>query len=468
MVMSALIILPLLAFAGFATDFGSWYAQLSRMQRAGDAAALAGVVWLPDMSKATTVALDVAERNGYVDGQDGISIAVSSPGPGQLTVDIHDEAADQYFSQLFIDRLALDRSSTAEFVHPPRLGNPDNIFGNSSMAVGPGQPNIFPAINAPYTERKDGDPFATRCLDSTSYYACTSPNPQYNPAGYTLAVDIPAGVSSVDVEVLDAGYLDLADGGTEFDTDLLQGLVDPSTDPDPGIDAVFELRGTDNTPVTITDNPPLTPGDCGGANPTLRSRSDMAVGIDVWTPLCQLASPTPGVYPLSIRNSGVPGSPEVGHGSNAFSVRAVADGGSGPQPQVYAVDVMSVLASAELGTSNFYLAEIQEENAGRTLLVELFDPGDGTGRSDLELFGPGGAPWPCRRSVAGGGTVTLDPCRFQTADTAGVSLYDDQFVQLEFDLPIGYTCGTDCWWTIEYDFAVAGHRPHHLDRAHAG
>ena len=86
MIMSALLILPLLAFAGFATDVGSWYAQASRMQRAADAAALAGVVWLPDATQAETVALDVAERNGFADGVDGITVTVQQVGPDRLNV----------------------------------------------------------------------------------------------------------------------------------------------------------------------------------------------------------------------------------------------------------------------------------------------------------------------------------------------------------------------------------------------
>ena len=53
--MSALLMLPLLAFAGFAVDIGYWYTHANRMQRAADAAALAGVVWMPNDEKAETV-----------------------------------------------------------------------------------------------------------------------------------------------------------------------------------------------------------------------------------------------------------------------------------------------------------------------------------------------------------------------------------------------------------------------------
>src|SRR5690349_18516080 len=74
LVLAALMLLPLLAFAGFATDVGAWYARANRMQRAADAASLAGVVWMPDLAQARTVALATAQRNGFVNGQNDITI----------------------------------------------------------------------------------------------------------------------------------------------------------------------------------------------------------------------------------------------------------------------------------------------------------------------------------------------------------------------------------------------------------
>ena len=65
--LTALIILPLLLISAMAVDYGGWYSQGARMQRAADAAALAGVVWLPDLATATTVAQSTAKANGYDD-----------------------------------------------------------------------------------------------------------------------------------------------------------------------------------------------------------------------------------------------------------------------------------------------------------------------------------------------------------------------------------------------------------------
>ncbi len=59
------MIIPLMAFAALAVDVGSWYARTTEMQKAADAAALAGVVWAPDYSKARTVAAKTLTDNGF-------------------------------------------------------------------------------------------------------------------------------------------------------------------------------------------------------------------------------------------------------------------------------------------------------------------------------------------------------------------------------------------------------------------
>ena len=50
MILTSLMIVPLLGFAGFAVDVGAWYSRASSLQRASDAAALAGVVLQPDFA----------------------------------------------------------------------------------------------------------------------------------------------------------------------------------------------------------------------------------------------------------------------------------------------------------------------------------------------------------------------------------------------------------------------------------
>ena len=56
MIMTALLLVPLLAFAGLAVDVGGWYARGTQLQRAADAAALAGAALMPDFPAAQTEA----------------------------------------------------------------------------------------------------------------------------------------------------------------------------------------------------------------------------------------------------------------------------------------------------------------------------------------------------------------------------------------------------------------------------
>ena len=85
--LTALLMVPLMAFIGFAVDLGAWYARAGQIQAASDSASLAGVTYLPDFAAAQAAALEVAERNGFVDGVDGITIDVSVPDAQQLQVE---------------------------------------------------------------------------------------------------------------------------------------------------------------------------------------------------------------------------------------------------------------------------------------------------------------------------------------------------------------------------------------------
>jgi Flp pilus assembly protein TadG len=62
--LTTLLLLPLLAFVGFAVDLGAWHARAAQLQGVAEAAALAGVTRLPSEAAARTEVLEVAARNG--------------------------------------------------------------------------------------------------------------------------------------------------------------------------------------------------------------------------------------------------------------------------------------------------------------------------------------------------------------------------------------------------------------------
>ena len=62
--MVGLLLIPMLIFAAFGVDLASWYARISELQRAADAAALAGAVWMPDIGEARIQANASLVSNG--------------------------------------------------------------------------------------------------------------------------------------------------------------------------------------------------------------------------------------------------------------------------------------------------------------------------------------------------------------------------------------------------------------------
>ena len=67
--------IALMALCAVVVDVAWYWTNNLRMQRAADAAALAGVVWLPgNQGRATTAARDEAAKNGYTNGVDGVVV----------------------------------------------------------------------------------------------------------------------------------------------------------------------------------------------------------------------------------------------------------------------------------------------------------------------------------------------------------------------------------------------------------
>lgn len=147
-VMTALLLIPLMVFAAYGVDLASWYSRISYLQKSADAAALAGTVWMPDLTTASTVACDSLRRNGIdcastTDGID-VSIAVGSTA-NSLRVQITDNNPKRYFSQVIGHQQTLTRSAEAEYNLPIPLGSPLNYFGGNSNK------NTFTRVDTPAT-----------------------------------------------------------------------------------------------------------------------------------------------------------------------------------------------------------------------------------------------------------------------------------------------------------------------------
>ena len=506
--LTAVLLLPLLAMAGLAVDVGSWYVRANRMQRAVDAAALAGVVWLPDAARASQEVVNVLNANGFrVDATNSspssdpnLKVTITAIGSQRLAVELTDNDVARYFTQLLPSgrtAMTITRTSYAEYLRAIPLGSPFARFG--SDPVGGVLNNYWASVAGPYYDRLGGDPYGTLCYQkvddgdpSTVLNRGNGPsscvgnlpggvNPDYRKSGYWFAIDVPEWAKSqsppvtLTVEVYDAGNYDIGAGFTRSYT----GNLD--TDDLWSVNTQFILHDADGTPLDNYDNPRLTVCDDGrNGERTILDGANPELYLEKWYTLC--AAPVgdvAGVFPFQVKTSDIAGVVDWGDGSNQFSVRATL---SAPTPagergvQVYALNDMNVKANVPTtggpGVASFYLASIAATNAGKKVQFSVFDPGDSSGPNgtfDLSIVAPAGsmsgsAPPSgagvvpgCSYGERGKPKVTASPCtiRIKNAGSA-TGLYNGKWLEVEVTLPAGagaYTCAGDCWWQSQLSFS---------------
>ena len=111
----------------------SWYwANTLRVQRAADAAALAGVVWLPNLySSADVTARAEAKKNGYEAGVNGTTITtLKDPNNDRRLIVTITAPVPSFFARVIgIASFPVARTSKAEFILPVAMGSPENYYG---------------------------------------------------------------------------------------------------------------------------------------------------------------------------------------------------------------------------------------------------------------------------------------------------------------------------------------------------
>jgi hypothetical protein len=128
--LTVMLLVPMLSFAAWGVDLTAWRARANELQAAADAAALAGTVWMPNLQKATEVAVDTLEMNGLVPGEDDIEVEISDGSTStSLRVVLTDGSAKRFFSPFTGGDQRLTRWSEADYYLPLPLGSPLNYFG---------------------------------------------------------------------------------------------------------------------------------------------------------------------------------------------------------------------------------------------------------------------------------------------------------------------------------------------------
>ena len=127
--------ISVIAFVGLCAvviDVSWFWASSLRIQRAADAAALAGVIRLPaDVTGARNLARAEAKKNGFEDTVNGVTVD-AEPDPSnnrRLHVTVHADVGTFFARVLGINSFHTSRSSKAEYVLPVPMGSPENYYG---------------------------------------------------------------------------------------------------------------------------------------------------------------------------------------------------------------------------------------------------------------------------------------------------------------------------------------------------
>jgi hypothetical protein len=494
-------IFVLVGFTSIVVDIAWYWANELKVQRASDAAALAGVVYLPgDIATAVSTANAIAAENGYTAGTGGVTVTPVQDVTNDRQLDVTVSAPVQtFFMRLFgISSIQATESSKAQFELPIPMGSPQNYYGVYQLTRAIGATTAIPNATGSGTLAsqgnwgavitKGGDHGNGDAYSPTSDSAQGGVNPDYTSNGYAYTIYIPPGDSGGMVFIFDPEFCGVgaASGGNEYGMgDHWIGNAGTT------VSTFYNLYNENNSPydyssqIFVTGSGSLFTGQdqtdqstSGGAGnyvfgtpqqTTANGARDCSADTyhnNWWTMATGLAA---GTYRLQVTTTD-PNNANTNTGTNAentFSIEATATGAA--TPSVHGEGSMAVLNTVVTGSQVFYLAQIPKTYAGKTLEIDLFDVGDVNGTGFLKVLDPDGnaynaatfnytADGQCASNCSGSGITSL-----QTTFSGGSHPYNDSWLTILIPLPstygsVGLTPSGEPgagWWKIEYDVTGA-------------
>ncbi len=231
-VATAILTPVLLGLAAFTVDVGNWYATADQVQRAADAAALAGVTYLPgDLAAAEKQALATAAANGYSTGVDPEPV---SGNPNQLRVTITTTVGNTFGQLLGLNSETITRSAVANYQAPLPLGSPCNEFGNgpdptigaanqrSSNCSSAGA--FWANVGSPKAGKSYGDAFQDNNCATTASGTdnCGNGNTDYSSNGYFYSVKLTSAIPTLTIQAFDPAAIAVGD---QCDTNFGSGAT---------------------------------------------------------------------------------------------------------------------------------------------------------------------------------------------------------------------------------------------------
>jgi Flp pilus assembly protein TadG len=452
-------------------DVGSLWNESIHVQLAAEAAALAGVPYMPgDFATASSVARAEARKNGYLSPSATVTPVVNAESDQRLDVSIT-ATFGTYFLRIFgMNTINVTRVATAEYTLPVPMGSPLSTYGDNSG-------RFWAAAETEGANRSYGDAFGTY------YNPSPTLNNQYDPTGYQYGIVIPAGAGATNIDLYDPTFCAVGDqkgaGDHWIPWDATNWPAvstyytlwsDPAATPLDYSDDVqvtstgslFEaMRQVDHS-VTYRDPNAAWPASPYASLPDCTNDPYH----NAWYTFATIT--TPGTYRLQVTTTN-PINPADQLGTSAenmWSLRAVPTNPA-YRPYVYGLGRMVIYANVAQGNTLFYLGRIDAVHAGKTMVIQLFDPGDASGNASLQILQPkatGYAPATFSYTADTNATAGYRSGTNLTSLTTtvnGSSRYQNSWVTLTIPLPKTYTApvppgepaGTlGGWWKISYTY----------------
>jgi Flp pilus assembly protein TadG len=487
----------MLGVAAVAVDLVHGLLVAQQAQNAADAASLAGVVYLPnDPATASQTALDSATENGFGNGSGTTVTAAQSGTPTRLKVDITRTIPTFFAKAIGFSTLTIHESATADYNPPVALGSPENSLGYQPYR------GVWAAVNGYCSAREDGDlrlskyrsnrpissPYSggTVCPEDGYSGPWSKANDYYESDGYSYLVEVKKpGTQNVAIQVFDGPYRGAA---------LISGCQGPGGAPcpdstswiypnnqEPNVTTYFEVWNLNNTPLDKTDDTLVTTktyNTCHVVTDTACTNK-----LNAWDTIANIGSGQALYRVKAYTKAGE----QWSVGSNGFSLGARVGGGSGTTtaalprcvndpneagggitysvscPHVYGEREMSLYANKDGGVATFYLSEVGKANAGKTMIITLFDPGEGG--QTLWVLDPSGNAMPFTwktddeyGTISGSGTsldISQRPGRLDGGHNSDYR-FSDRILQLTIKIPSNYSPAGSDWWKLKYQFASSG------------
>ena len=452
-------------------DVGNIWNNSLHVQQAAEAAALAGVPYMPgDFPTASAKAAAEAQRNGFsMAGGATVTPSVNAESNRRLDVTVSRTYGTYFLRILGMNTVRISRTATAEYTLPVPMGSPLSSFGDNSG-------NFWAAAESQGANRSYGDAYGT------FYNPSPTQNNQYDPNGYNYAIEVPVGAGATSIDLYDPTFCAVDDQKGTGDH-----WIPWNQSGWPAASIYFSLwSDAASTPLDYSDDVlvassgTLFEGERQvDKSAALRESSAAWPGNSFWSlPDCQ-ANPyhnqwwtlatvvSPGIYRLQVTTTN-PLNINDQKGTSAENMWALRAVPTDPTygPYVYGLGKMVIYANVANGTTLFYLGRIEAVHAGKTMVIQLFDPGDASGNSSIEVLQPTSTGYVAARfnytadSNAAGSKSGTNVASLRTTIN-GSSQYNNSWVTLTVPLPKTYTAplppgepaGTlGGWWKIRYTF----------------